>query len=208
MGITCIVGCKFARIDFTQLATLTKDRARAAAWLAQKSDAIERYGKFLNGASKSSLNRTIYLEPAQTDNRGHSRQPRAFAGASAGLTKADSSIVFTGKPQSGVGPRMKKLEFVFHSPDRPNASAKMATAVPISESLWRDFQYIHDAQPGRDANPNWVFWRDDYEQGLPVPVFYLSDDRQAVATLGTAFMFKAALPLSTHDTVAAATAPK
>ena len=50
----------------------------------------------------------------------------------------------------------------------------------------------------RKINPNWSFWKDEFDNGGPVPIFYLEDGGK-VTTFGTAFMFKTALPLSTHD---------
>lgn len=112
------------------------------------------------------------------------------------------TLVLTGKPSGGIiGDKLKKWEFVFHTPDRAGASAALSSSgVNVPEAVWRDFIDIHQPPTGsgRKDNPNWEYWKRDFENGKPVPVFYLEEGGRITA-MGTAFMFKAAMPLSTRD---------
>lgn len=197
-----IVPCGLARIDFKELCRLKGEPAptgshillsRSDVWSADPTErARSRYGWFLSpGNQYDDLNRKLFLEP-------RTPHPRAFVQGKGNAI--DGTIVLTGKPNSGTGPRLKSLEFVFHSPNRPGAlaQAELSTTREVGDDVWDDFELIHFAQPGRPENPNWTFWKDEYEAGRPVPVFYLEEGGR-IATLGTAFMFKAAFRLSAHD---------
>jgi CRISPR-associated protein (TIGR03986 family) len=200
-----IRGCEMARIGIPDLRQL-----RGAVGggpgdpLALKSNADERYRWFLHGGG--TLDRVVYLEPTDWHPHAqHTAHPveiwyaRAFVNSRPRRARVDATIVLTGKPQDDLGPGHKKLEFVFHTPSR-NAASTSSFRYSVAPDLWRDFLLIHEAQPGRPENPNWTFWKGDFERGNPVPVFYLLDDTgRNVATFGTAFMFKMALKLSTHD---------
>lgn len=198
-----IVPCHYARIPFDQIEALRPLVAISPQNpLRTKSDANERYDWFEAGRGLDVLNIPVFVGPRQP--YPHS-QPviqitysRAFAAPGPTRTPTSGTLVFTGKPQDGVGPRHKKMEFVFHSPDRPSAIAAAATALPVTNDVWRDFCFIHEAQPGRADNPNWGYWKPRFEAGEPVPVFYLQEGG-ALTTFGTAFMFKTAQPLSTHQ---------
>ena len=110
--------------------------------------------------------------------------------------------MLTGKPQNGMGLGHKKLEFVFHGPCRNGAViAGLAGTLPVERDVWDAFLFMHEEQPGRDANPNWDFWRSEFDAGRPVPIFYWEDGGR-VTTLGTAFAFKAAHRKSARDLLA------
>lgn len=199
-GGAVIFPCKFARIGFPEIRALKASIATSP--LDFRNDAAVRYGWFMGtpGAC-SSLDRTVHLEPRTL--HLHSRRTieiayqLAYATPRPGSTGVNGTLVFTGKPQQGVGSGHKKLEFVFHTPNRAAALSATAT-IDVPADVWRDFKVIHSAQPGRDENPNWRFWRPEFEAGRPVPIFYLEEGGR-LTTMGTAFMFKTAMPLSTHD---------
>ena len=111
------------------------------------------------------------------------------------------TLVLTGKPQRGIGPRQKKFEFVFHGPDRVVASEGKGNVTPLSVDcdVWDAFLLLHEEQPGKDINPNWDFWRSEFDSESPVPVFYWEDAPGKVATLGMAYAFKAAHRMSARD---------
>lgn len=111
---------------------------------------------------------------------------------------APATLVMTGKAQDGLGRRAKKEEFLFHSPDR--LAARSGRKLRVPDHVWQDFLLIHDQNTGKNAqpNPNWEFWKGEFEGGNPVPVFYL-DEGQGVSAMGTAQMFKLAMALSSHD---------
>ena len=154
-----IVHCEYARIDFGELKLLKGGPSSDPVnILGSRNDAGVRYCWFL-GASGSlgALDRTVQLDPRQLYwHANHSVQiccQRAFVAAAAGRNSVAGTIVFTGKPQDGTAAGDKKLEFVFHTPDRRSAAA-MTTRFAVSADVWRDFELIHSAQPGREeASP-------------------------------------------------------
>lgn len=207
-GAHKIVPCSFARIHVEEVRRLKGAPAPAPQnVMGQRNGAGERYNWFLGGGNPtnfSGLNRAVYLDPPtdHTHANGAIRinYQRAFAATTPARTRVDGTLIFTGKPQNGLGPGQKKFEFVFHTPNRNHAPENLRDGLTVAPDVWKDFAHIHnhDRLPGRRPNPNWEFWRSEYEAGKPVPVFYLSREG-GISTFGTAFMFKAALPLSTHD---------
>lgn len=201
-----IIPCEYARITFGELGVLKA--AGGVATLELPTAAPARYNWFIGGTvPTTALNRTVHIGPltpySHADPVVQIYYQRAFARPAAGRVATPGTVVFTGKTQRGVGPRAKKLEFVLHTPDRANAPRSPAS-LPVDKDVWRDFDLIHSASPGRDENPNWTYWKAEFETGQPVPVFYLLEGGQ-VTTFGTAFMFKTALELSTHDMLANST---
>ena len=115
-------------------------------------------------------------------------------------------LVFTGKPKFGpsshpLDPGMKKREFVFFN-QRPEERL-------IIDPTQRDtFLQLHDPNHGvpnrsgdddKDINPTWKYWKRDFEEGRPIPVFFLSTNPNTVDTFGMAYSFKVAHTHSTHD---------
>jgi CRISPR-associated protein (TIGR03986 family) len=184
-----IVPCKKARIGFQDIVALRSDPAnRRTGFLQNKSDAAERYTWFCD-SNVSALN--IEVDLAAPDGR-------AFVGDAGASTPA--TLIFTGKPQTGTNPGAKKLEFVFHTPNRASVRADDLGAILVPEEVWADFEFIHEPQKGRKINPNWGYWLAEYLEGKPIPVFFLEEGTPpALTTFGMAFMFKAAQPLSTID---------
>jgi CRISPR-associated protein (TIGR03986 family) len=200
-----IIPCDYARIQFGELRAL-KAIPGPDGWNL-RNNAQERYSWFTGTPGPTpALNRVVHLEPKKPHPHvgGSIRinYQLAFSKGGAGREATPGTVVFTGKPQPGVGPRAKKMEFVLHSPNRVGASAGgTAAPLPVTQDVWRDFELIHEERPGRAENPNWSYWKAEFEAGAPVPVFYLTDGANVV-TFGTAFMFKTALPLSTHQMLA------
>jgi CRISPR-associated protein (TIGR03986 family) len=195
-----IIPCSYARITFPELRALKG--GNAADPLDRRNEAPARYDWFMGPTgARTTLNRTVHIGPVQRYTHANGRiqidYRRAFAATGQGRTATAGTVIFTGKPQNGVGPGHKKQEFVLHTPDRTSA-VPSGTSLNVEDNVWRDFNLIHSEQPGRPGNPNWLFWRDEFEAGQPVPVFYLLEGNK-ITTFGTAFMFKTALPLTTHD---------
>lgn len=209
-GETRIVPCAGpARIRLDEIRLLKGLKGGAAALgandtLGQRSNAEERYDWFLGAsrAPRTGLDRRVYLDPPAPHTHSSPavkiRYQRAFASAAAGRTAVDGTLVLTGKPRPGTGARDKKFEFIFHGPNRPGASPLWPAAHPILDDVWRDFNDIHGAVPGRAENPALTFWREELESERPIPVFYLHEGGE-ITTVMMAFMGKTALRLSTHD---------
>ena len=207
-GSPCIVPCEYARIRLTDIlgfkqALLGSPAPPPEGVLDRKSSAGERYIWFLDSVpgkkpNFANLNADFAIDP---------RNPHGHSGgitiryslcrhAKAGGTRG--TLVLTGKPQHGAG---KKLEFVFHTPDRNCAPTTGAPGLPVERDVWEAFLFLHEAQPGREVNPNWDFWKSEFDDERPVPVFYWKDGGR-VTTMGTAFAFKAAHRKSARDLLA------
>lgn len=213
-----IVRCELARIEHSEVAKLPLPNAcgdlldvlerngrfserRGEQW---SKEAPQRYEALLGPRphSKDALNIDVTVEAAAPHE--HSRGPVFYARCRPG-GPTRGTLVITGKPLGTVKPdgsrrlHTKHLEFVFHSPDRSGA-ASSSEAELVEAGVWRDFLSIHrpDVGSGKSINPNWAYWQDDFLRGLPVPIFYL-EEKGKIRALGTAFMLKMAMPLSTHD---------
>jgi len=205
-----IIPCKMARIHVDEVLELLNAKRRAGRLgehaggnpFHEKSDARQRYQSFLKGFEN--LNRLKVLsykfdidpDPQWYPHQGGTLEiqyRRARIGN--GPNAKPGTLVLTGKHNQGVEAGQKKWEFVFFD-IRKNAQFL------VEKTAWDAFLYLHEAQKGRDANPNWEFWKDEYERGQPVPIFYWLDETGKLGTLGMAFAFKAAHEKSTHDLLA------
>jgi CRISPR-associated protein (TIGR03986 family) len=199
-----IIPCEHARIHIDDIVALSGTAAPAADilrnCLRSRNDAKKRYQAYFSCGTNPSLDVFVAVDPVADHAQSDGHQNRHARCSSGGVTPG--TLVITGKPQTGVSDGQKKRDFIFHNPDRLSAQASgPASTLPISSDVWRDFESIHEAQPGRKINPNWECWKSDFESNLAVPVFYLvdPDDTQKVTTFGTAFMFKVAHENDTHD---------
>ena len=192
--------CQFARIgldDILRMKTALSDgRDANVGILYRKSDAAKRYEWFLDGlkGGKDALDAQFSATP-QGDGGSHPRCQFDVQG------EIQGTLVLTGKPQSdnAVSRGHKKREFVFHSPDRTLTStdtltSKNTSPLSVPGDAWTAFEFLHDEQPGRPINPNWAFWKGEFEAGRPIPVFYWENGEHPgrIETLGMAFAFKAA----------------
>ena len=206
-GSSRIVPCKYARIHLDDILRFKQALLGAAAPLAQgvlyeRSNARERYDWFVRGLSggRAALDARFDIDRPMSHRHNrrnitirYSRCRHVATGGTPG------TLVLTGKPQDGKGSGHKKLEFVFHGPCRNGAvAADWTEALPVECDVWDAFLLMHEEQPGRDANPNWDFWRAEFDAGRPVPIFYWKDGGR-ITTLGTAFAFKAAHRKSARD---------
>ena len=204
-----ILPCEYARIRLDDVLSFKRELAGNSALLlgilSQRSDAKARYQWFvegLAGAGMGALNSCFNIDPATQHRHNNGQILITYSRCRHDpVNGTPGTLVLTGKPQSGTGPRQKKLEFVFHGPDRTAASNPNVTAASLSvdDDAWDAFRLLHEEQPGKDINPNWDFWRSEFEHGRPVPVFYWEETPGKVTTLGMAFAFKAAHRKSARD---------
>ena len=216
----CIVPCKYARIHLDDVWSLREtliggNRSPQACVLYDKTDAGERYGWFLErlGEDTGKLIQKFDIGPSKWYKHNRERIEIEYARCVyASREGVPGTLVLTGKPQGSIkeecnrktielGSGHKKFEFVFHSPNRDRVEDGDKSSLAISDDAWAAFELLHDEQPGRPINPNWAFWKDEYENGEPVPVFYWEEGGK-VETFGMAFAFKAAHTASTYDLLA------
>jgi len=206
-----VVPCKYARIHVDEVIKLRQSQNTAAVVdevadtgvIDQRTHAKERYDWFLGTSPKDRLNAEFSLGSAGWHlHQKNQKKPieikydrfiPALPGA-AGTT--DGTLVLTGKPNNGLGEGVKKWEFVFY-PSR-DAVGSTGPFLELDDKAWAAFLLLHAKQPGRDINPNWDFWKCEYEYNRPIPIFYWKAGGK-VETLGMAFAFKAAHKNSTHD---------
>jgi hypothetical protein len=217
-GIFLIPCNGYARVSFAEIAQHrfpndTSKREDLEHFLArtrknepkdESRDAPARYTKLTGSPPDYSLLQVTIQDHGEVTTGRHGRKANLWIKSRdcslGGDTKG--TIVLTGKPSIGnqANEGKKHREFVFFGPDRQSASASKVGSIEVPSDVWRDFLLIHEPESGsgEKINPNWEFWRDEFRAGKPVPVFYLEEEGQLKA-MGTAQMFKLAMPLSTHD---------
>ena len=206
-GSPCILPCEYARIHLDDVLSfkqaLSCNSNLDGGVLRQRSDAKTRYCWFLENLEqgKAALDAHFRICPPRWHSHsGSIRIQYSRCKHDATDQGTPGTLVLTGKPQNGIGDRRKKWEFVFHSPNRVDKPiAKHPSSLTINDDVWEAFLLLHEEQPGRERNPNWDFWRDEFESERRVPVFYWEETSGEVTTLGMAFAFKAAHRKSTHD---------
>lgn len=168
----------------------------------RKNDAYQRI-RWFSGGVMTRLDGAFRLQEPPEGGWSHQNgniridYDKATFAAPGASGAVEGTVVITGKPQDGIGAGQKKLDFVFHTPDRSRA-ATFGGARPIDPDVWAAFALSHLESRGREENPNWTFWKPEFEAGRPVPVFYWEEGGR-ISTFGTAFAFKAAHRGSTHD---------
>ncbi|MEN9854892.1 MAG: hypothetical protein RLZZ157_18 [Pseudomonadota bacterium] len=203
-GQNKIIPCQVARISYQDIekAFIGKTDGPARDFAANRADANERYEHINPRETDLSTRLALAINVHQVANHPHSPGLIRYVRCSA-LGTTPGTLVITGKAADGTGLRSKAREFVFHSPDRTCALGPDYHSDPVDSDVWRDFLLIHEPDTGKKsvANPNWAFWREAYRKGEPVPVFYLEESNK-IKAIGTAQMFKLAMPLSTHEMLA------
>ena len=210
-----IVPCRYARIHlddvwhFKQALLKSSDPPKPSD-LYDRKNSKDRYHWFMNRLSggMSTLDADFAIDKPKYHQHNRRRITIQYSRCrhAAKSKGTPGTLVLTGKPQSSIRNHEidlrsghKKLEFVFHSPCRNGATTTGTTgALRVHDDVWDAFLFMHEEQPGREINPNWDFWKSEFEKGNPVPVFYWVDGGQ-VTTLGTAFAFKAAHRKSARD---------
>lgn len=202
-----IIPCKMARIHVNDVIAWKIATLRPGASipdrdsLTLKRDAKKRMDWFSVGNARfTALENKFSLQAPPPDGWSHQngRIRIAYDRAKPSAAGVSGTLVLTGKPQNGLGAKQKKFDFVFYSPNRPDALTLASTSLQIADVIWDAFELSHFKFPGRDENPNWTVWKNEFDAKRPVPVFYWVEGGK-VSTFGTAFAFKAAFENSTHD---------
>ena len=199
-----LVKCAMARMhidDIINSVTQVKQR-EVRQRLTSRSDAKNRSKAWVSVTGGWKIKISNPIEKPWRHSSGHILYSRCTFG-----NDLDASLILTGKPNEGIDRnRLKKWDFVFHSPTRENVSGVKSAS--ISDDVFRDFLLIHQPPKGsgQPINPNWDYWEHDFYNGEPIPVFYIEEmDKEGqakISAIGTAFMFKLAQTNSTHDMLA------
>ena len=145
-GSPCILPCKYARIHLDDVLAFKQELLRSPnpppkGVLYRSSDARCRYKWFMKGLAGNMAALNAHFEIDKPNSYRHNRgtititysKCRYATGGGGTL----GTLVLTGKPQDGMGGGRKKLEFVFHCPDRDGAkTAGTVGALPVSADVW------------------------------------------------------------------------
>ena len=180
--------CEFARVEHRDLAAFSKKdwwkRVPGEASLRGENRAScmveEKYTQW--GMDKLG----IRFKPSPENVHPHSDGKRLVYVKALDLGSGGKKgrLVFTGQPAANDGTKGKKhLEFIFYDE---------SSAIDVSERVIQDFLRIHE------ASAVWAFWK---KQNARVPVFYLTDEKGQIQSLGLALMYRLAYPYSMHDMI-------
>lgn len=171
--------CSYARVEHDDLAGYSGD-----AWWRRvpRTSAKDKYTKW----DPRPLD--LAFDPGAPMAHTHSGGKKLFYGKASNLGrgKATGTLVFTGQPSKrdpGKNGR-KHLEFIFYAPT--------STILEVAEDVWRDFVGIHA------ESEEWRFWKSKAK----IPVFYMTDGRGDVASIGLALMYRLAYTRSIHEAIA------
>ena len=199
-----LVKCAMARLHIDDIINSVDQskRSEIRQKLTSRCNAKVRSKAWINVTNRWNIRISNPIEKAWSHSSGYIFYSRCKFG-----DDLSGSLVLTGKPNDGIDRnKLKKWDFVFHSPTRENVNG--AQSVSISNDVFRDFLLIHQPPKGsgQPINPNWDYWEHDFQNGKPVPVFYIEEtDKEGqakITAIGTAFMFKLAQTNSTHDMLA------
>lgn len=219
-----IVPCKLSRIHVDDVMSLLNQKLESANKdldngtpfrLHGKAD--DRYKRFLRDlGDKTNLDAKFKIDEAEPHlHQQHTGNPVRIEYSrcvpATGPDTEDGTIVLTGKPpyrrgQDPMDGGLKKREFVFYDPHRATVS-KDAQSLELDSKTWDAFCFLHgekpyDKLPGKKINPNWAYWKSEFDGGNPIPVFYWTkkdNSLDILDTFGMAYAFKAAHTNSTHD---------
>jgi len=212
--------CELARIEHSEIEHLAMPSKSAPNLLGalrregrdaqtkQWKDAPARYRAFL-GPTTNLNDLEISVTPPVSGNY-HPNRPIFYAKSNANPGGPhNATLVITGKTSSTLRNddepiyHTKHMEFLFHTPRRADVLAGHHDWQGIDQETWDDFLLIHEPPKGsgQKINPNWDFWKGEFDAGRPVPLFCLKEGDKPIA-FGTAFMFKLAHRQNTHDLLA------
>lgn len=185
-GKVTIIPCDYARVELNDLENYYAGKIN----LKSKQSAISKYKKW-------STNLDITFDIDSNDRHKHSCGILVYHKAiniGRGLNKG--KIVFTGQPTTykSRAKGRKHLEFIFHN-------SKTTSIININEELFRDFVFIHSDEKG-NPNEEWKHWKSLFDRGEKVPVFYLTDTRGSISSMGLAMMYRLAYDNNIYETIA------
>lgn len=178
-----ITPCEFARIERRDLTT---EHPELAA-LQNNLSGNQRRQLFRN--NNIPLTRNFYIDNNPSNHRHRNGQiflkySKAYLEPRANTTLHNGTIVLTG--QCG----RKHMEFVFYNTNNNRA-------ITVTPEQYDDFVFIHS----ESGNPNeeWEYWRQKFNAGENVPVFYLQEG--GLLKFGLAMMFKLAYNYTIHEAI-------
>ena len=173
--------CEFARVEQNDLASYSHD-----SWweTTPRTSAKEKYERWLS--KEKSLK--ISFTPGPMGPHPHSGEKNLAYRKAEHLGHGDThgTLVFTGQPgerkprKTGV----KHLEFIFFSENQ--------NWEEIEENISKDFIQIHA------KSDEWNYLK----KNTRIPVFYLSDEKNGIRSMGLAMMYRLAYKKTIHEAIA------
>jgi CRISPR-associated protein (TIGR03986 family) len=107
------------------------------------------------------------------------------------------TLVLTGQPAENKRPddphnRSKHMEFIFF-----NEEDKM---ISVSGTVRDEFQFIHSDSNG-NPNEEWDYWKEKFQKGKRIPVFYLTNKDGSLHSMGLALMYRLPYAHSVHEVI-------
>jgi hypothetical protein len=148
----------------------------------------------------------LQVEVAIEDLRPTTRELPGKYGKATGHGNIKGTLVFTGQPSPWTpdaaprrgGGHPKHHDFVFYGQE--------GTAIPVNAETMAGFEFVHGGgqeqhsfNKRRSRNEEWGFWGEDYDNGHPVPVFFLTEKDGTLRAFGLAMMFRLAYKNTTRD---------
>lgn len=172
-------------------------------------DAPERYELLGVGADNLIALEKHFLADPKT-NHPHTRGPRTYyihqshcKVVPAGTAGSDlGTVVVTGRIAGSIrGQGKKKREFTFYSPSRTEVINGNSSRTPliVSQDVCDAFLDVNVGRQDKSTAPAWLFWRSEFNEGRPVPVFWIADQTGEPEAIGLSYMFKMPFGASTSD---------
>ena len=189
IGEHFLIPCEFARIeqdDINDYAAQNKLRVEIGY---KRENAVAKYKYFKN--RKELLNTKFDIGPEIA-------QPLVYRKATFNKNgKYDGILVFTGQsaPRPSRNPKShpKHLEFVFFD-------TKDNSKIKIEDKLYKEFCFIHSTVSNKtEPNEEWKYWKKKMQNGERVPVFYMSDSKGKIDSIGLAMMYRLPYKYSIKD---------
>jgi len=190
-----IIPCEYARVEIDDLVKISRQS------LNEKQRSVDKYRKWtlplsitFNFEEKDHIHdcsscRTHQYRPVNLKMR-YKKAKDLNRGSYKG------TIVFTGQPSSfRYGDRHKKhMDFIFFD--------EKHTRLDVPDILFKDFDFIHSDDKGI-PNDEWKYWKQKFEKGERVPVFYLLNPQgNSLHSIGLAMMYRLPYDNTIHDMIA------
>ena len=186
--------CDLAKIEYLKLEQIAAGRG-VRFRPGQKQSAVAKYEAWGN----TSREVKVGVQFQRPDRVGIRVMPSRYGKVDTVPGVATGDLVFTGQPSQWnpdrTGQRRrgnaKHHDFVFLRTQTPRT-------IEMSKRVFQDFEFAHSDSGqqhnlGRSETPNeeWGYWKEKFERGQRVPVFFLADDDGGgVKCFGLAMMFR------------------